>query len=131
MQVNNIAIVGSRTFNNYELLKEKLFNFLFGTEKDFYYNSYNTTVISGGAGGADKLGERFADEYGLNKKIFYPNWDKFGKSAGFIRNKDIIKNSDVVFAFWDYKSKGTKNSIDLARKYGKILYIIDTRNHCG
>lgn len=127
MQINNIAIVGSRTFNNYDLLKNILTEYI----KNNKINCENIVILSGGARGADSLGEKFADEHYLAKKIFYPDWDRFGKSAGFIRNKDIIKNSDVVLAFWDYRSKGTKNSIDLATKYDKILYIIDVRNHCG
>ena len=101
-----IGIIGSRGFNNYELLEKTL---------EEYQNA--ELVVSGGAQGADKLGERWAKEKGIKTLIFKPNWEKFGKSAGFIRNQDIVKNSDLVIAFWDGESKGTKNSIDLCEKF--------------
>jgi len=122
-----IAIVGSRDFNNYELLKKTITDFLFTnrTDEEFYEMSYKDhTIVSGGAKGADMLAERFADEFELEKIIFKPDWDLYGKSAGFKRNKDIIRNADVVFAFWDGKSKGTQHSINLAKEMDKELYII-------
>jgi hypothetical protein len=85
---------------------------------------HSVVIVSGGAKGADKLGEQFADEFRFKKLIFKPDWELFGKRAGFIRNEKIIQNADVVFAFWDGKSKGTAHSISLAEDYGKELYII-------
>jgi len=105
----NIGVVGSRSFNSYSYIQRIL--------KSFFKN--NDTLISGGAKGADSLAERFCDEHGYEKIIFYPNWKKYGRKAGFIRNEDIIKNSDFVIAFWDGKSKGTKNSINLAKSLNK------------
>ena len=52
---------------------------------------------------------------GLTAVIFPAEWKKYGKRAGYIRNHDIIKNSDHVVAFWDGKSRGTLHSIELAR----------------
>ncbi len=46
--------------------------------------------------------------------IFIAEWDKYGKSAGYIRNRLIVQESDMIVAFWDGKSKGTKHSIDQA-----------------
>lgn len=108
------AIIGSRSFNNYDLVLETLLE----------YENIITLIVSGGAKGADTLGERWAKEKNKEVLIFYPEWDKYGKSAGFRRNKDIIENSDIVFAFWDGVSKGTKSSIDLSNKLNKELKII-------
>ena len=108
-----LAIIGSRTFTDYELLKEhvsKIDNI--------------TEIISGGASGADKLGARYAQENNIVLTEFFPNWKVFGKQAGFIRNRDIIANCDSAIAFWDGKSKGTKNSIELAYKMKKSIKII-------
>jgi len=108
-----VAIIGSRNFNDYNKLKEIL-------------NSLNLKIdliISGGAKGADTLGEKYAHENNIPIKIFYPNWDLYGKKAGFIRNELIVKNSDIIIAFWDGKSKGTNHSINLAKKYNKSLII--------
>jgi hypothetical protein len=117
-----VAIVGSRTFNNNK-------NFLM--MDSFIKSKLNTEdikqVISGGANGADKLGKKWARINKIKYKEFSPDWNKYGKSAGMIRNIDIIKNADIVFAFWDGKSKGTKHSIKLANNMKKQLYIYSFR----
>ncbi|MFW6226101.1 MAG: SLOG family protein [bacterium] len=113
-----LSVIGSRHFNDYPYLSKKLY---------YIKNIYNIDFfVSGGANGADKLGEKWADENNIKKKIYYPNWKIYGKKAGFIRNKDIIENSDIVVAFWDHKSKGTKHSIDLANKNNKKIFIFHT-----
>ena len=110
-----IAIVGSRGFKDYNLLEE------------FVLGKVNLTdieeIISGGAIGADTLAQEFAQKHNLKLNVFLPNWTKYGKSAGVVRNKDIIQNSDTVFAFWDEKSKGTHNIISLSKKLNKTLHI--------
>lgn len=111
-----LAVVGSRDFDNYELLKKKL--------DKINKKSPITLFISGGAHGADHLGEMWAEENDIPKKIFKPDWDKFGRAAGIIRNKDIVTSAEIVVAFWDGESRGTKNSIDLAKTHSKILKIV-------
>lgn len=112
-----IAVIGSRNFDDFELLEQTIAKRLDSKFKDI-------TVVSGGANGADKLGEKFADKYGLEKLIFPADWDTFGKRAGMIRNVDIINNADIVFAFWDGKSNGTKHGIGLAKEAGKELILV-------
>ena len=90
---------------NYEILKIVCNRLIVPTD----------TIVSGGANGADTLAKRYAIEHSLNYKEYLPDWKTYGKRAGFIRNQDIIDNSDFVFAFWDGASAGTKNSIDLAK----------------
>ena len=107
-----VAVIGSRNFSDYELVKKVL------DQLDF------TILVSGGARGADSLGERYAKENHIETLIFIPEWDKLGKSAGYIRNISIVENSDIIIAFWDGISKGTKHSIDLATKRMKALRII-------
>ena len=106
-----LAIVGSRTFNNYEMLVE------------FIQKNYNiddiTHIVSGGAKGADSLGEQFAEEFDKEKIIFPANWKKYGKSAGFKRNADIIENCDECICFWNGFSHGTKHDIELCEKMNK------------
>jgi hypothetical protein len=107
-----VAVIGSRTFNDYELVKETL------TKLDI------TLLVSGGAKGADSLGERYANENNITTLIFKPDWERHGRGAGMIRNTDIVKNSDIVVAFWDGSSKGTLDSIRKVEKLNKGLMII-------
>jgi hypothetical protein len=109
-----LAIIGSRDFKNYEQLSSIL-----TPHKDKIKK-----VVSGGARGADKLGENWAVDNNIETEIFIPDWNKYGKRAGFLRNEDIIKNSTHVIAFWDGESRGTKHSIGLAEKLGKKLKIV-------
>ena len=107
-----IAIVGSRSFNDYNYLEEEI-------------NKYNdiTTLISGGARGADLLAENYATLNCVPIVVHKANWKKYGKSAGFIRNELIIKSADLVLAFWDGISKGTAHSIKLCLKHHIALKI--------
>ncbi len=111
-----LAVVGSRTFNDYDLLKRKL--------DVIHEKKVITCIISGGAKGADSLAEKWSKENSIETLIFKPDWDKYGKRAGFLRNEDIIKSSDAVIAFWDGISHGTKHDIDLAKKYNKPCLIV-------
>jgi hypothetical protein len=115
-KVTAIGIVGSRTFRDEAFLKREVDELL-----SVYVNA--DTVVSGGAEGADRLGENYAKILGLKTKIFKPDWKKHGKKAGILRNKDIVDNSHVLLAFWDGKSPGTKNSIERAKRQGKSVFI--------
>ena len=106
------AVIGSREFNDYEKLKEILSFFPI------------TKIISGGARGADSLSERYAKENGIPTEIYLAQWDLFGKKAGFMRNTTIVENSDIVIAFWNQKSKGTRDSIGKASKMKKNTFIV-------
>ncbi len=120
IQSNNIrlGIVGSREFQDYELMKSKILQYF--TKQDGLLRI--SEIISGGCVGADKLSERFAKEFDISTKIFPAQWSLHGRAAGFIRNEDIVKNSQVLLAFWN-GSKGTQNSISIAKRL-KIETII-------
>ncbi len=114
----NIAIVGGRDFNDYNLLKETLLAYI-------ATNGAPENIVSGGAKGADSLATQFATEMGIALLVFKPDYQKYGRGATLVRNTQIIENADVVFAFWDGQSKGTKDSISKAQKLQKELYIIN------
>ena len=109
-----LAIVGSRGFNDYKKLNEVVLP----------AKNKISLIISGGAKGADSLAERFAKENNIPTQIILPDWETHGKSAGFLRNKEIVEAADIVLAFWDGKSKGTQHSFKLAEKLGKKIFII-------
>ena len=108
-----VVIAGGREFNDYELLREICDEHI----------SPDSEIVSGGARGTDKLGERYATETGRDLKIFPADWNKHGKGAGHIRNKQMAEYGDMLIAFWDGESKGTLNMIQTAKKLGLILYV--------
>ena len=126
-----VAVIGSRSFQNYSMIKEKL-DILNSIRKI-------TCIVSGGADGADKLGERYADENGIKKIIHEAKWDdlsqpdaliktnsygkKYDARAGFRRNYFIIDDADLILAFQINKSKGTQHSIDYAKKKDKPIKV--------
>lgn len=118
-----LAIIGSRTFNDKFLMAEYLAIFSVAYTND-ELDPPEVEVISGGAKGADSLGERFAKIHRMSVTIFKPDWDKYGKSAGFIRNQTIVDACDMVLAFWDGKSKGTQDTINKAKKAKKPTFIV-------
>ena len=119
--MTSLAIVGSRSFNNYELLKETIDQF-------YPISSDITEIVSGGAKGADTLAERYAKEKYIKMIRLSPKWrDKgvYNPRAGFDRNKDIVTRSGHVVAFWDGKSTGTRDSINHAKRMHKRLDVVN------
>ena len=114
-----IAVVGGRDFGNpaqYELMCSVLSNFGFDKE--------GNVIVSGGAKGADYLAKCFAEDASLEYKEWPAQWTKYGRNAGFKRNKQIVKDSDFVIAFWDGHSSGTQNTIQEAANLKKPTLII-------
>lgn len=111
-----VVIAGGRDFSDYSLLCKKCDKIL-NSQKDI-------EIVSGNANGADKLGERYAREKGYTLKQFPANWDKYGKGAGYIRNKEMAEYADALIAFWDGSSKGTKHMIDLAKQNNLKIRVI-------
>ena len=112
----NIVICGGRDFGNYEQAKKILDKYIgesFGKIK----------IISGGCRGADKIGERYAQERGLEIIVFKAEWDKYGKAAGPKRNEEMAWIADLIICFWDGKSRGTRSMIEFAKKYQKRIII--------
>lgn len=106
-----VAVVGSRDFTDYGTM-EKILDKLFRRKSI----SKPVIIVSGGARGADSLAERYAANKHLQVDVYNADWDRFGRSAGFIRNKTIVKKADIVVAFWDGTSRGTANTIEEACK---------------
>lgn len=116
--MKKIIVGGGRDFNDFKLL-----SYVLDTEipckgrKDY-------EIVSGGAMGADRLGEKHALQYGMKLTIFPANWKKYGKGAGPIRNRQMADYADGLVCFWNGISRGTENMIDLAMKRDMSLRIV-------
>jgi len=113
-----VIVAGSRTFNDYDMMKSVLKKF----EQEV---SLITEIVSGGAKGADSCGEVYALENHIKLTIMNADWDRYGKSAGIMRNAKMADYGDCLLAFWDEESSGTKNMIQQMRKRRKPLQIIN------
>ncbi|HCE54898.1 MAG TPA: hypothetical protein DER05_07785 [Lutibacter sp.] len=112
-----VIIAGGRNFDDFNKLCQVCDEFLQGQN--------NIEIVSGAYKGADLLGERYAAERNYQIKQFPADWRRYGKSAGLKRNTEMAAYADILIAFWDGKSKGTKNMIDLATQAGlkvKVFY---------
>ena len=116
VHIFKVIVAGTRTFDNYELLKSKL---------DFFLkNKTDIEIVSGAARGADQLGERYAAERGLSLKRFPADWDRYGKSAGYRRNVQMAEYADAAIVFWDGVSSGSKHMIDFAKRKGLQVRVV-------
>lgn len=111
-----VAIIGSRSFSDY--------NFLVKEIESAVSVSDITAIVSGGARGADSLGARFGQDYDIPTEIYMADWQKHGKAAGFIRNSEIVRNSDIIIAFWDGESRGTLDTMKKGKKNGVPVWVV-------
>lgn len=111
-----LIIAGTRTFNDYELLSKEVDSFLEGIS--------DVEIVSGGAKGADALGEKYASEHNYPITKFPANWEAFGSLAGPARNRQMADYADACIVFWDYKSPGTRSMIEFAKKKKITLKIV-------
>jgi len=112
-----VIVAGGRDFNDYDLLDEKL---------NFYFQNIpmeKVLIIGGGAKGADKLGKDWAKENIIEYKIFHADWDKHGKAAGPIRNKEMAEVATHLIAF-DTGGKGTADMIRQANDFKLKIRVI-------
>ena len=116
--IKRVVIAGCRDYNNYDEARQYIDFCLSNIRKE-----HDIVIISGGASGADAIGERYAKENEFEIERHPADWETYGKSAGPRRNKQMAEVSDFVICFWDKKSKGTKSMIKYAKEYNKPLKI--------
>ncbi|MBQ7912188.1 MAG: DUF2493 domain-containing protein [Clostridia bacterium] len=112
-----ILVCGGRHFESYILLKVVLGKLI----EKFYIDISKSELVSGHCQGADMLGEKYAEEYGVSVKRFPADWEKYKRKAGPIRNKQMIDyisgfENKLVVAFTTADTVGTRNTIKLAQK---------------
>tara|TARA_R110000772_G_scaffold249530_2_gene363875 strand:+ start:43808 stop:44161 length:354 start_codon:yes stop_codon:yes gene_type:complete len=113
-----LAVVGSREFTDYNLLKQKI---------EFYcQKELPSLFISGGCkSGADYYIYKLATEELEIPILTIPaKWKTLGRPAGPIRNRLIIEACSACVAFWNGSSRGTKSSIDICAELNKPCKIV-------
>lgn len=84
----------------------------------------NPELVCGMARGADISAFRLWKSENMQIHVFHAEWDTYGKSAGFRRNKEMGEFADAAVCFWDGKSKGTKHMIDIMNRLNKPVYVV-------
>ena len=115
-----VVVCGGLSFTDQETCFTSLDRILDGKE--------DIEIVSGHARGADALGEKYAMMHSLELTVFKADWKRYGRGAGPIRNKQMVDYAKaehgIVVAFWNGTSRGTRNTIELARKAGLEIHII-------
>ena len=83
-----------------------------------------TEIVSGGAKGVDSSAAQFAKAHSIKLTEFLPQYEKYGRAAPIVRNKQIVDHADMVLAFWNGKSAGTRSVIGYCEKTRKQCKII-------
>ena len=106
-----VLISGDRNWTGSEL-EEKIWSI-------FVSFPSNTEIVHGACKGVDMTADKIGREFGFPIKVFHADWNKYGKSAGTIRDSQMLDYGiDVVYAFHQHieTSRGTKNTIIQANK---------------
>ena len=104
-----IAIVGSRNITAIDIAP---------------YVSEADEIVSGGAVGVDFCAAEYARTRGLKLTEFLPEYQRYGRAAPIIRNRQIVDYADKIVVFWNGSSKGSLSVIDYAQKRGKECCVI-------
>ena len=105
-----LLIAGSRGITSFDLTP--------------YITEEVDTILTGGAKGIDTIAEEYADSHGIKKTIIKPQYDRYGKGAPMVRNKELVNLCDKALIIWDGVSKGTKFTADFAKKMNKEVTVI-------
>lgn len=109
-----IVIAGSRTITDMNIL-------LYALKLSCYKITKQDEIVSGGARGVDFLGETYAIKNNIPLKVFKPDWNRYGKSAGVIRNYEMAKYCDKAVIIHN-GSKGSLNMIKNLIKFNKPFF---------
>lgn len=111
-----VIIAGSRGVNDYSLVVQAV-------ER----SGYNITeVVSGCATGIDTLGEQWARANNIPIKEMPADWNRHGRSAGPMRNRQMAEYADAAIVVWDGKSRGTRNMVENMIRRKKPYYVAMT-----
>lgn len=114
-----LIVAGTRTFTDYQYVKDKIEDLL----ESKSLSSKEIEIITGGSRGVDTLAERWSRENNVTCTVIKAEWKRHGKKAGPMRNQVMAEIGDILLAFWDGKSRGTKDMIVKAKGKKIDIYI--------
>lgn len=106
-EAHKVLIAGSRDITSYDEVKEAFENSKFKAVE----------FVSGLAKGVDSLCVRLAKELEIPCELFPADWENYGNSAGYIRNKKMAEYATAAITLWNGTSRGTRQMIDILQKY--------------
>jgi predicted Rossmann fold nucleotide-binding protein DprA/Smf involved in DNA uptake len=112
-----VAIVGSRHFPELERVAE-------------YVRSLPATVslVTGGASGVDATATRAARERGLPVRVLGASFEEAADAeTAQERNQRLVAACDVLVAFWDGSSQGTRRTVERALDGGREVHVLVPR----
>lgn len=116
-----VIVAGGRDYGHDGGQRQRLFDDL-DQLRDKFGNA-DLCIVSGGAHGADALGEQWAKARAVRLECFPAQWDRYGKAAGFVRNRQMAWYATHLIAYWDGQSKGTGHMIAAAKEDGLALWV--------
>lgn len=117
-----VAVVGSRSYPSMPRVRAALREL---ADVRIEFPTYEWIILSGGAPGVDKVAIEEARRLGFKTEVIAADWKTYGKAAGPLRNTEIVKRADRVIAFWDERSRGTRDVIKKALAAGKDVRYVD------
>ena len=115
-----LIVAGSRTMDDYSFVHKEIQKFI---KSNCFVK--DISIISGHAKGVDLLGERFAKNNNLNLIILPARWEKFGKRAGYLRNRDMADLATHCLVICENNSKGSRHMYNIAKSKGLITSIVE------
>lgn len=111
-----VIVAGSRQLSNYMLVEHAC----------SMLSKPMTMEICGCCRGPDMLGAYYANQRNIPVRRYPAQWQTYGKQAGFKRNEQMAEDAEALVAIWDGVSRGTKHMIDIARKRGLEVIVLNT-----
>lgn len=122
--MTRVIIAGSRSFKDEDYVHNTI------SDLTWWIPDAEMEIVSGGCRGVDQFAENYAEKWDILSKVFPAEWDKYGLSAGPIRNEQMAKyaakaDNGMLIAFPVGESRGTRNMIKLAKQYGLEVHVIE------
>lgn len=119
--MKTLLIAGSRDIN---LTMDECFHIF--DNASYIFDTKFDLIISGGARGIDLYADYWASRKDYPFKEYPADWDNLGRSAGYIRNAEMVKDCDAAIVVWDGESKGTEHTLNLLSR-DRVPYVLVVR----